>query len=91
MGGKPGATARFLYWYIDRVRALAVTNHAAYTTFFAVAHLVKPPTTLFAPGIAARVLLRALAGRGLPKTLEPPQLPTQLPVGVSAEVAPARN
>ncbi len=55
-GGKPDLMTRLMHKYLDRVMWLAGENPEVYKAFAEVLHLLKPPTTLFYPGILARVL-----------------------------------
>ena len=55
-GGKPDLMTRFMHKYLDRVMWLAGENPEVYKAFAEVLHLIKPPTTLFYPGILARAL-----------------------------------
>lgn len=47
---------RALTWYMDRVTELVHDDLDTYRDFLAVIHLVKPPTTLMRPKVAARVI-----------------------------------
>jgi hypothetical protein len=49
-----------LHPYVEHVSALSGTDVAVYRAFLDVMHLLKPPTSLFSPRIAGKVLLRAL-------------------------------
>jgi 2-polyprenyl-6-methoxyphenol hydroxylase-like FAD-dependent oxidoreductase len=59
-GPPPGRTTRLLHGYFDRVLALGVEGTSVRKTMLEVVHLVRPPATLFRPGIAGRVFWRAL-------------------------------
>lgn len=52
---------RFNHAYIDALLGLTNSNHKICKAFLDVAHLVKPPASLFAPGIALPVLIRMVA------------------------------
>ncbi|MEM9447300.1 MAG: 2-polyprenyl-6-methoxyphenol hydroxylase-like oxidoreductase [Cyanobacteria bacterium P01_E01_bin.6] len=54
-GKRPGWLAQLLQGYFDRVLRLSQTSAKAHRAFIEVAHLVKPPTTLFAPSILWQV------------------------------------
>ncbi|MEO3760832.1 FAD-binding oxidoreductase [Mycobacterium sp. B14F4] len=47
---------RALTWYMDRVLELVHDDPQAYGEFLAVVHLVKPPSALMRPNVAARVI-----------------------------------
>lgn len=57
-GSRPFGT-RAINWYLNHVHRAASTDHDVCRAFFDVANLVAPPTCLFAPSIAARVLATA--------------------------------
>jgi 2-polyprenyl-6-methoxyphenol hydroxylase-like FAD-dependent oxidoreductase len=65
-GGKPDLITRLMHKYIDRVIWLAGENPHVYKVFTEVSHLLKPPTTLFYPGILARVLKLIIMGTNTP-------------------------
>lgn len=54
-GVKPAGTD-FVNWYLDRVHRVASTDRALCRTFFDVANLLAPSTTLFRPSVVARVV-----------------------------------
>jgi 2-polyprenyl-6-methoxyphenol hydroxylase-like FAD-dependent oxidoreductase len=56
-GPPPGRAVRLAHRYIDRVTALAARNPRVRRKFTEVIHLVRPPASLFTPGLAARALL----------------------------------
>jgi 2-polyprenyl-6-methoxyphenol hydroxylase-like FAD-dependent oxidoreductase len=56
-GGRPGRSARFLHWYLDRVIQLATEDVFARQAFFEVLNLDRPPTCLFDPRLIAKVIL----------------------------------
>jgi 2-polyprenyl-6-methoxyphenol hydroxylase-like FAD-dependent oxidoreductase len=53
-GSKPGGTD-LVNWYLERVHRAASTNRIVCRTFFDVANMLKPATTLFHPAVVARV------------------------------------
>jgi 2-polyprenyl-6-methoxyphenol hydroxylase-like FAD-dependent oxidoreductase len=55
-GGKPGPMTRLMHRYIDRVIAVATMDNIVLDTFIGVVHLIRPPSDLFRPEVAARVL-----------------------------------
>ncbi|MEB3214250.1 MAG: 2-polyprenyl-6-methoxyphenol hydroxylase-like oxidoreductase [Leptolyngbyaceae bacterium] len=61
-GQRPGWLAAKFQGYFDRVLSLAETDSEAHRAFIEVAHLVKPPTALFAPGILWQVLRSPFKG-----------------------------
>jgi hypothetical protein len=56
--GKRTGAVKFLNWYIGRLHRVAARDAKAGTAFLRVANLIDPPQRLFAPGLAAKVLLR---------------------------------
>ena len=54
-GTKPRGTD-FINWYLDRVHRVASTDRVLCRTFFDVANLLEPSTTLFSPRVVARVV-----------------------------------
>ena len=56
VGGNPGAVTRLMHRYVNRVVAVATVDNVVLDTFIGVVHLVRPPSALFHPAIAARVL-----------------------------------
>jgi len=57
--GRPlGFTTRLMHGYIDHVLYIANHSQAVFLTFFEVAHLLKPLTEFFRPGILSSVLKR---------------------------------
>jgi 2-polyprenyl-6-methoxyphenol hydroxylase-like FAD-dependent oxidoreductase len=59
-GGQLDRMSRLMHQYIDRVLLLALDHPKIYQTFGEVAHMVKPPTALFQPGILVQVLRHAV-------------------------------
>jgi 2-polyprenyl-6-methoxyphenol hydroxylase-like FAD-dependent oxidoreductase len=55
-GGRPGPIVKLTHRYLDRVIAVATVDEVVLDAFVSVVHLVRPPSTLFRPGILARVL-----------------------------------
>lgn len=53
-------SARFAHWYNQHFFEVAVRDAAVWTRFVRVANMISPPTILFHPAVAARVI-----GRGL--------------------------
>jgi hypothetical protein len=66
VGGKrpPGYAVKA--WYSARVAELAGWDHDAFTRFVHVIQMSRPPTTLLAPSMVARVLAHALRGGRAP-------------------------
>ncbi len=60
-GGQPNVMARLMHRYIDSVVLLSLDHPEVYRTFGEVVHMVKPPASLFHPGILAQVLLQQLS------------------------------
>jgi 2-polyprenyl-6-methoxyphenol hydroxylase-like FAD-dependent oxidoreductase len=67
-GPPPGRATRLLHRYFDRVLALGVEDTWVGKTMLEVFHPVRPPATLFRPGIAGRVFWRALRRRPAAQT-----------------------
>jgi 2-polyprenyl-6-methoxyphenol hydroxylase-like FAD-dependent oxidoreductase len=59
-GGRPGVMTRLMHRYVDQVMYTANENAPVFLAFFEVAQLLKPPTVLFQPHIAARVMARII-------------------------------
>ncbi len=55
-GGRSGALSRLLRGYIDRMQVVATQDPVVASAFRHVTQLLKPPSSLFAPGIILRVL-----------------------------------
>lgn len=55
-GGKATFATRLTHRYMDRVLALSLQDIDVRRTFLEVFHMLKPPTALFGPGIALKVL-----------------------------------
>jgi 2-polyprenyl-6-methoxyphenol hydroxylase-like FAD-dependent oxidoreductase len=55
-GGKATFATRLTHRYMDRVLALSLRDIEVRQTFLEVFHMLKPPTELFEPGIALKVL-----------------------------------
>ena len=58
VGAKPGRMTRATHAYMDWVTLCAAHDEHVYRVYIEVLHLLKPPTALFSPASAARVLLR---------------------------------
>jgi 2-polyprenyl-6-methoxyphenol hydroxylase-like FAD-dependent oxidoreductase len=62
--GEPqGLKERVAHWYVDRVMALATHSREVRYRLLEVLQLLRPPSALFSPAIAARVAWRAAARR----------------------------
>lgn len=57
-GDRPRGT-RFLHWYCERLYAATSTDPEVCRTFLKVMNMVRPPTDLFRPSVAYRVLAGA--------------------------------
>ncbi len=62
-GTKPDWVTKLTHRYFDSLVALLPTTPSISKTFGEVLHMIEPPTALFRPAIAARVLLHGLSGR----------------------------
>ncbi len=62
-GGQRDWMSRLMQRYMDMVILVSLDHPQVYRTFAEVVHMVKPPTTLFGPGILAQVLGQAINGR----------------------------
>jgi 2-polyprenyl-6-methoxyphenol hydroxylase-like FAD-dependent oxidoreductase len=62
-GGRPGFTTRLMHRYMDNVLRQNVRSLHAYTTFLAVAQLLKPPAALFSPAMIGELLAQAAMER----------------------------
>ena len=62
-GARPFGTA-LLHWYTGHVHRLAAVDDDVYRRFARVMNLLEPPTHLFHPSVARKVMLAALRGRG---------------------------
>ena len=60
-GAKPGSMLKFMHWYLDRVFELSTRDTIVRQRFFEVHQMIKPAAALFAPGIALRVIMAAIA------------------------------
>jgi 2-polyprenyl-6-methoxyphenol hydroxylase-like FAD-dependent oxidoreductase len=63
-GASPNAVARLTDPYMDRVMELSLRDLAVRRTLLEVFHMLKPPTVLFGPAVAAKVLYEAVMGSG---------------------------
>ena len=68
IGPRPGRTAQLSNWYLDRASDVANLDEYVARALADVLYLVAPPTALFRPGVA----LRVLRGRRGPALLAPP-------------------
>lgn len=59
-GGKAGLSTRLIHCYMDRVLELSLRDLGVRQTFLEVFGMLKPPTALFGPAIAAKVMREAL-------------------------------
>jgi hypothetical protein len=64
--GKRAVGSGAVNWYLDRVHRAASTDRSVCRTFFDVANLLKPASTLFAPAVVARVALASTFPRHQP-------------------------
>ena len=62
-GGRLGPSTYLAHRYLDRVLALSLRDHAIRRTLLEVFSMLRPPTALFAPAVAAKVVREALVGR----------------------------
>jgi 2-polyprenyl-6-methoxyphenol hydroxylase-like FAD-dependent oxidoreductase len=67
-GPRPGRGAALARWYLDRTMDVSNRDRHVYRALTDVLHLVAPPTALFRPGVA----LRVLRGRPGPQLWSPP-------------------
>ena len=61
--GRHPVSARVAHWYNRHLFAVAVAEPAVWTAFVRVINMLAPPTSLFRPSIAGKVLGRALRRR----------------------------
>ena len=61
-GAKATFATRLTHPYMDRVMELSLRALAVRRTFIEVFHMLKPPTAMFGPAVAAKVLREALIG-----------------------------
>lgn len=71
-GGEKTPKVRFMHWYLEHVIQLIPKSEEVFRRFQEVNHMLKPPTALFHPAIAGRVLRQAL-GLYHPKPLPKPE------------------
>ncbi|MGJ3248748.1 MAG: FAD-dependent oxidoreductase [Elainellaceae cyanobacterium] len=62
-GGKPDWTTRLMHRYIDQLAVVSLEKPEVFQTFVEVMHMLKPPTALFKPNIAAQVVKQAISGQ----------------------------
>jgi 2-polyprenyl-6-methoxyphenol hydroxylase-like FAD-dependent oxidoreductase len=58
-GAQLSRASKPLRWYMEQLTPLAVQEPKVYKLLLEVGHMLKPPTVLFVPGIALRVLKQA--------------------------------
>lgn len=75
-GGKAGLSTRLAHRYVDRVLELSLRDLGVRYTFLEVFGMLKPPTALFGPAIAAKVMREALFRAG---KIEAPGAGARLP------------
>jgi 2-polyprenyl-6-methoxyphenol hydroxylase-like FAD-dependent oxidoreductase len=61
-GASPNAAARLTHPYMDRVLELSLKDLAVRRTLVEVFHMLKPPTAMFEPAVAAKVLREWVMG-----------------------------
>ena len=76
-GGKENAIKWFMHRYMDRVLELSTHDVGVRLALLEVFNLVKPPTAILGPAIAAKVLRRAIVRR--PGAAVPPAAGSELP------------
>jgi 2-polyprenyl-6-methoxyphenol hydroxylase-like FAD-dependent oxidoreductase len=54
-GGQRSTTARFFHGYVEQLTQMQSVDPAIARLFWSIAHLVTPPTALFAPAVVAKV------------------------------------
>jgi hypothetical protein len=69
-GPKPAGTDA-INWYLDRVHKAASRDQVVCRTFFDVANLLAPATTLFQPNVVARVIKACLRPSAAPGMIRP--------------------
>ncbi|MFJ3718104.1 pyridine nucleotide-disulfide oxidoreductase [Streptomyces sp. NPDC090057] len=73
VGARPRAADRVAAWYTNRLTRAATGTYEAASALWDVTSLTAPATRALRP----RALLAALTGPALPRTLEPPLLPSE--------------
>ncbi|HSL00314.1 MAG TPA: hypothetical protein VK869_08240 [Rubrobacteraceae bacterium] len=63
IGGSPGLMERLVGRYMDKVVELSTESERVRLTLLEAMNMLEPPSTLFAPAVALRVLRRALVRR----------------------------
>ena len=63
-GASPNAATRLSHRYMDRVVELSLRDLAVRRTLTEVFYMLKPPTAMFGPAVAAKVLREAFMGNG---------------------------
>jgi len=61
-GPRPGPAGRLAHWYVDQVVEVSTWSPQVRLRLLEVLHLLRRPSSLFAPPIAARVLWRSATG-----------------------------
>jgi 2-polyprenyl-6-methoxyphenol hydroxylase-like FAD-dependent oxidoreductase len=78
-GDRPGRGTWLVQRYLDRVIIASLTRRDVLLAFFAVAHMVAGPASLFRPAVVARVLWHALTHRGAGAGTEMPTSSMEVP------------
>jgi hypothetical protein len=73
-GKRPPAFA-LMNWYSDRLLRLAGHDEEALRAFVRVMHMVDPPTALFSPSLALKVLTSRPTAAAMERKPEPPFAP----------------
>jgi hypothetical protein len=63
-GASPNVARRLTDAYMDRVVELSLKDLAVRRTLVEVFHMLRPPTAVFGPAVAAKVLREAVVGSG---------------------------
>ncbi len=65
-GPRPGRAIRAIYAYLDKLAVCSAHHPSVYRRYIEVMQLTRPPSILFHPAVAARVLATSgpVAGRG---------------------------
>ncbi len=74
----PNLRQRAMRWYMNQVKRRAINDPFIYQTFVEVSHLLKPPTALFQPQVALRVLGHHLEPRASAAALLLPHVDRRL-------------
>lgn len=73
-GDRPGAAARLIQRYVDQYAKVCYDDELLTLTFIKVLNLATGPTTLFAPNIVWRVLVKSLRGASASEAASNPAL-----------------